>query len=66
VKSRAWIWTGMMSLCQYRWLCTIELRSGVSIVLGCEHINIFLSIVVPVVDLVRMLYRMQYAECMIM
>jgi hypothetical protein len=58
----------LISMCEYgcNWSCTIELRLGVSIVLGCEYINTFLSVVVPVVDLVRMLYHMQYAECMIM
>jgi hypothetical protein len=48
----------LISMCEYgcNWACTIELRLGVSIVLGCEYINIFLSIVVPVVDLVHECY----------
>ena len=48
----------LISICEYgcNWACTIELRLGVSIVLGCEYINVFFSIVVSVVDLVHECY----------
>jgi hypothetical protein len=59
----------LISMCEYgcNWACTIELRLGVSIVLGCEYINSFFQCSCSSCrSSPRIPCNMQYAECMIM